>query len=188
MFIGKYKIDSKICNELIEYFHRNEQLHVPGIIDSQNPRIDKDAKASTDLKCFDALDPILNIYINALQKCLEKYMEEYPESTYQQNTFSISVSPNIQMYKPGEGFKKYHYERNGSLATNNRHLVFMTYLNTVKDGGGTEFKYQKKKFKAVKGDTLIWPADWTHTHRGIVSKKYTKYIITGWYYYIHENY
>ena len=56
----------------------------------------------------------------------------------------------------------------------------MTYLNTVKDGGGTEFYYQNKKFKAKEGVTLIWPADWTFTHRGIISKKCEKYIITGW--------
>jgi len=29
--------------------------------------------------------------------------------------------------------------------------------------------------------TVIWPADFTHTHRGIVSKTQEKYIATGWY-------
>ena len=37
-----------------------------------------------------------------------------------------------------------------------------------------------KKYKPKKGLTLIWPAIWTHTHKGVVSKKHTKYIITGW--------
>ena len=62
-----------------------------------------------------------------------------------------------------------------------RHLVFQTYLNTVEDGGETEFIYQQYKCKAVKGKTLIWPADWTHSHRGIISPTEDKYIITGWY-------
>jgi len=30
------------------------------------------------------------------------------------------------------------------------------------------------------GKVIIFPADWTFTHRGIVSKTQTKYIITGW--------
>ena len=38
--------------------------------------------------------------------------------------------------------------------------------------------------KAEKGKTVIWPAEWTHTHRGIVAPKETKYIATGWYGYI----
>ena len=62
-----------------------------------------------------------------------------------------------------------------------RHLVFMTYLNSVDDGGETEFLHQNIKVKPKKGLTLIWPADWTHTHRGVVSPSQDKYILTGWY-------
>ena len=60
----------------------------------------------------------------------------------------------------------------------------MTYLNDVTDDGETEFYYQKIKVKPQKGLTLIWPADWTHTHRGNTSKTQDKYIITGWYSFI----
>lgn len=55
----------------------------------------------------------------------------------------------------------------------------MTYLNDVQNGG-TEFLYQKITTKAKKGLTLIWPSDFTHTHRGQICDK-TKYIITGWF-------
>ena len=54
----------------------------------------------------------------------------------------------------------------------------MTYLNNVKNGG-TEFINQKIITEAEKGLTLFWPSDWTHTHRGVVSKQ-DKYILTGW--------
>jgi hypothetical protein len=57
----------------------------------------------------------------------------------------------------------------------------MTYLNDVDEAGETEFLYQEIKFKPKKGLTLIWPADWTHTHRGIPSLSEEKYIITGWF-------
>ena len=58
----------------------------------------------------------------------------------------------------------------------------MTYLNDVPDGG-TEFFYQKVISPAKKGLTVIWPAEFTHLHRGQVSKR-EKYIITGWYNFI----
>ena len=56
----------------------------------------------------------------------------------------------------------------------------MTYLNDVTDGGETEFKYQKLKVKPVKGKMVMWPTDFTHTHRGITSPTQEKYIATGW--------
>ena len=64
----------------------------------------------------------------------------------------------------------------------NINLVFMTYLNDVEDGG-TQFKYQNLITPAKKGLTLIWPTDFTHTHRGVISQTKEKYIVTGWYSY-----
>ena len=96
-------------------------------------------------------------------------------------SFMISEPVQIQYYEPYDGYRAIHTERDGNDVTMKRHLVFMTYLNTVEDGGGTEFIYQRHKYKAVKGKTLIWPTDWTHTHRGLVSPTEDKHIITGWY-------
>ena len=56
----------------------------------------------------------------------------------------------------------------------------MFYLNTVKDGG-TYFENYDLSLEAVEGRLVIWPAYWTHFHRGIVSKTETKYIATGWF-------
>ena len=58
----------------------------------------------------------------------------------------------------------------------------MTFLNDVPDGG-TEFMYQNITVPAKKGLTLIWPASYTHVHRGQISKNFEKYIITGWFSY-----
>jgi len=76
----------------------------------------------------------------------------------------------IQHYKPGEGFFKWHTENEGYGNSKLRHLVFMTYLNTVEDAG-TEFYHQKITSPAKKGLTLMWPAEWTHTHKGQISKE-----------------
>ena len=51
----------------------------------------------------------------------------------------------------------------------------------VDDGGETEFHWQQLKVKPVKGKTVIWPTDFTHLHRGIVSPTEDKYIATGWF-------
>ena len=63
----------------------------------------------------------------------------------------------------------------------------MLYLNNVPDGG-TEFKYQNIITPAVKGNLIIWPADFTHTHKGVISKTKEKYIATGWFKMEHFHY
>jgi hypothetical protein len=86
---------------------------------------------------------------------------------------------------PTQGFHSWHTERSNARMPNvTRHLVFMTYLNDISDEGETEWKHQGLKVKPEKGLTVIWPADWTYTHRGISSKTETKYITTGWYNYV----
>jgi hypothetical protein len=64
-----------------------------------------------------------------------------------------------------------------------RVLVFMTYLNDVEDGG-TIFKYQNITMPAKKGLTVIWPAHFSHVHKGQITNKGEKYIVTGWYNFI----
>jgi hypothetical protein len=109
-----------------------------------------------------------------------KYIEKYPDAN-KVKKFGVFENINIQQYQPNQGFYPWHCENTGekSLARD-RHLVFMTYLNTVEDGG-TEFKFQNLTIPAKKGLTLIWPATWTHMHRGVISKTSVKTIITGWF-------
>ena len=114
------------------------------------------------------------------------YKETFPFSTYY-SSWKIVDGANIQYYKPGAGFKAWHCERGSAIMpVTTRHLAWMTYLNDVDDGGGTEFFHQKLTIQAKKGLTVIWPADWTYTHRGVVSPTQEKYIITGWFNYFVE--
>ena len=57
-------------------------------------------------------------------------------------------------------------------------------MNTIKKGGGTKFLYQKFIATPNEGDFYIWPAGWSHFHKGVNAPKETKYILTGWCSYI----
>ena len=185
-FIGVYKINNSTCDNLIKLFNDNKEFHCAGGVGG---KINKTAKVSTEMimrpSDFDGTQPGKK-YLNELQECLEKYKKEYDESDIVL-PYKIEENVKIQYYKPGQGFWKYHKENDGGFPNIKRHLVYMTYLNDVTDKGGTQFKYQKKTFKARKGDTLIWPAAWTHTHRGVVSKTQEKYIVTGWWSFYEDN-
>ena len=71
-------------------------------------------------------------------------------------------------------------EVNKTLKGIHRVFAWMTYLNDVDDGGETYFEHFDLKIKPEIGKTLIWPAEWTHAHKGEVLNKGLKYIITGW--------
>ena len=64
-----------------------------------------------------------------------------------------------------------------------RCFAWMIYLNNIRRGGGTEFVYQRVIAKPRAGDLYIWPAGWTHMHRGVNAPKEVKYILTGWFVY-----
>jgi hypothetical protein len=169
----------EICDELIEYFKYNLKYTSKGQTGSKNP-IDEEIKESIDLSVgAKNLDNIILTYRIELDKILKKYLEKFTWAN-DVEYFDIREDYNIQFYPIKGGFKKWHTENNGRESVIKRHLVFMTYLNDVEDGG-TEFYYQDIKTKAEKGLTIVWPAQWTHTHKGIISQTKEKYIVTGWF-------
>lgn len=183
-FIGYYQIDDlTICDDVIDYWKASDKK-VPGL--SYRPDgtsvIDAQWKDSTDvLVLIDEIDPLLTRYVDQLGNAIENYKKEFPWSV-SYGSWKITEGVNIQYYKPGGGFKTWHCERGSALPpVSTRHLAWMTYLNDVSNGGGTEFYHQDLIVQAKKGRTLIWPADWTYTHRGVISDTEEKYIITGWF-------
>tara|TARA_B100001057_G_scaffold137487_1_gene137145 strand:+ start:550 stop:1140 length:591 start_codon:yes stop_codon:yes gene_type:complete len=179
--IGGWFIPKKICSDLIKFI--DSQPLVDGMMysDKGNQEIIKDLKESKEAAVdFQNEDEPFHTYKIHLANVLDKYIKKY--SYVDKNTpFALREKYNLQKYPVGGGFKIWHYENDFNSNINwHRGLVFMTYLNDVEDGG-TEFLYQNLKVPAIKGLTLIWPAFFTHTHKGQISKTKEKYIVTGWY-------
>ena len=183
-FIRGWYIDKNVCTDLITYFE-NSPNKTPGVLNLKGGKqgINKKKKLSTDV-CIRANNQdreILNYY-KELAKVTEAYKKKYKYCNILQRPWALTGDWNLQRYKPNEGYFLKHFEKTGN-STIYRHLTFMTYLNTIKEGGETEFYYQKLKIKPETGLTLLWGCDWTFTHRGITSPTETKYIATGWYSY-----
>jgi len=176
---GWYIDDTSICDDLIEH-HKNSNDKSPGTVNSNGKyQVIPKVKESTDVILIDK--NLVNRYAESLSNACDLYIEKYPW-VVGYDTFTITEYINIQHYRPGGGYFSWHTERNTDVfPISTRHMVFMTYLNDVSDGGETEFYHQKLKVKPEKGLTIIWPADWTFTHRGVVSPSQDKWIITGWY-------
>ena len=179
-FIWGDFINEQVIDDLTHLV--NEEPYYLFTMDGRSNRgVDKNIKDSTDTYLPLLLNhPAIQNYLTALQEVLEKYLDKFPWAGAYEG-FKIKKEINYQWYAPGGGFKVWHTERSGSSSEDqNRHLVYMTYLNDVPDGG-TDWFHQSLYVPAQKGYTVIWPADWTHTHRGHVSETSEKAIVTGWY-------
>ena len=145
-------------------------------------KVDKSIKESLDLSVYgNVMEKYMESYVRELQRVLELYLEKFKYACMSE--FTIKEALCIQKYPIGGGYKTWHQERGSDKSPMvYRHLVFMTYLNDVPDGG-TEWFHQDLYIPAKKGYTIIWPSDWTHLHRGRVSHTKEKMIITGWYSY-----
>ena len=167
-FIEKYKVSKTLCDDLLKYYKKNKQYTMQR----------KDIANTNDSLFFnDSQDPVIKKFFECLTVAITNYAKKYQLH----RPLKTHVSNKIQHYQPGTGFSVLHYERGNGLYDAYRQVVYMLYLNTVKDEGGTQFPYQGIITKAIKGDLILWPADFTHPHAGIVSKTEHKYIVTGWF-------
>lgn len=171
------------CSELINYFETIPEKS-PGYVGGvKGNSVDRKSKNSIEisLNIDEDLSPLILTLKNKLENgvslcCENKYFSFLKDCP----TWKIESGFNIQKYPPTGGYLIDHCEHGPSELFSKRILAWMIYLNDVTNGGGTKFSNQNITIKARTGDLYIWPASFTHIHRGIVSLTQTKYIATGW--------
>lgn len=197
-FIGVWDnfMPSALCNDLINWFQTwqqqaiitNNERDVPltNPYEGQPHAMPGDNQFKTrslgrnDLGCMlDSLNGSLSAQVNQyLQATLNHYCTVYDSLGSVPLT---SWHVKMQQTPEGGGYHVFHHE-DGSYNEAHRTATWMIYLNEDFEGGETEFFYQKRRIKPTTGTVVIWPAGYTHTHRGNLVLKGTKYIITGWFY------
>jgi hypothetical protein len=117
-----------------------------------------------------------------MEQALKEYCRAYPGlAGFPDAEKKLSIQDSkVQKTIPGQGYHVWHHEHGTGGRAHRRLLAFSLYLNTVDEGGETEFLYQTVRFKPIAGQLLIWPAYFTHAHRGNQPLSGEKYIVTGW--------
>ena len=179
-FIQTYDLELEdVCQKIIDFFEReyDEGKSRTGGLKFFNKNRQKICATKT-------LSFSEDVEINELVYCfvsqgIDRYCEDF--SYLKNKEWRLSPSYNIQRYNgEKEGYFSLHNEASGSYPY--RMLAWMVYLNDA--DSGTVFPYQDTTVKPRRGRTLIWPAAWTHPHRGVTPNKGVKYIATGWFYYL----
>ena len=111
-----------------------------------------------------------------LENCVNEYIETF--SILKDHKFLL-YDLKIKKIPSGGGFHAWHFE-NGGIFYSQRTFVVQIYLNDTFEGGETEFLYQNRREEARAGDVLMFPAGFTHTHRGNPPINGSKYIATSW--------
>lgn len=186
-FLYTEKIDEGIVDGIIDFYNTQTIFEKwPGetIDDNGGGMVNPKIKDSLDNPVFTGItDPRVRDFTGEVNRVVNNYVDRFPLCA-KTNIWKMEEFFNLQYYKPGGGYHLWHCERQSSSRSNTyRHLVWMTYLNTVPDGG-TEWFHQDLYIPAEKGLTVIWPADWTFHHRGRKSDTSDKLIATGWYHFL----
>lgn len=177
-------LSPEYCQEVIDYYHQQEGTRIltRQTANESAPKMNKDGSMLYDegeTGTFAlSMNKLLQPYYHAMQDCVNDYISEFGifENV---NPIQISHSIKIQHTKPSEGYHIWHCEH-ASRDTGQRAILAMAYLNTVDEGGETEFLYQSKRIPATQGSIMFCPAGYTHTHRGNPPLSGDKYAITTW--------
>jgi hypothetical protein len=182
MKIGKYSFINKFsnaypkesCNNLIRWFEENKKIAKSGSYGSKNQL--------NNLEICLHLKHVNEFYGlgKSLNKCVKQFTKIYPEVNKDLERWNIHPFIQLMKYEAGNFYHKVHCENDGNKDHLQRAFAWMIFLNTIKKGGGTEFIYQNIIAKPLAGDFYIWPAGWTHLHRGVNAPHEEKYILTGW--------
>ena len=109
-----------------------------------------------------------------ISECFNIYINEY----------SIDRNITSQNFKahrvqPSGGYHQWHHEH--AYETPYRVIAWHLNLEVPKRGGETEFLFQSMRIESKVGQLAIWPAGFTHKHRGNPPLEGQKTYLTGWF-------
>jgi len=131
----------------------------------------------SDIFGSEKFDKLNNDFVNNFwENGVNKYGKYYPSL--------LRIDKKLWGYKiqktlAGEGYHVWHCEDSGPNHTT-RILTYIIFLNDDYTGGETEFLHKNMRLTPKKGTLAIFPANYTHTHRGNPPLTGEKYIMTSW--------
>lgn len=175
-FIKRYDaFDIEFCEKAIEAYQHNKKI---GATCRRNDSYRQDNQIEfnqMDLRNSD----IAKEFFAKLGECVKEYSNELGLQKVLGTTYFKNMLVQGYVADEFESYTAWHCEA-GDLESSDRAYVYMLYLNDDFEGGTTDFMYQKHQEKPKQGKLVIWPAGYTHTHRGGMLLSGEKIIATGW--------
>ena len=167
-------LDQATCDEIIARFEASPDKH-PGLVGdgSETGRVDPEIKQTTELILDGRPEwaDVVSLLHQSIQQQLDVYMQRWAAAFKVELTSEVL---RVQKYEPG-GFFDWHSDNVGGALS--RMITVIWYLNTVEQGGETEYVWQQVQVKPETGSMLMCPVGWTYFHRGAAPVIDNKYIV-----------
>ena len=174
-------ISTAQCASCIEWFWNNEDLHQQGQTYGGDNSI-TNASLHTNLDRKNTIqaypspdDPISDFMTDVMTDGWKQYSKTLPTPQGQPMSFS---DYSVRVYYKGQGKFLEHVDQSAGPNVI-RTFGIILYLNTVDDGGETDFMDYKLKIKPEAGKLVIFPCNYLFRHEGTVPLSEDKYIITS---------
>lgn len=181
-FIGVYEgaLSKEACEGVIQDFERHATTNPPSIVSGSEQYGGSKWRNDYSIFAQGCMPKTAEVINTALQTCVNVYSEKF---FFLKEIRATSDIVKLQRTPPQGGYHIWHAEAM-DRGTAHRVLVWIIYLNDIPDGEGeTEFLWQGVRVKPKAGTCVLWPAAFTHPHRGNPVYSCDKYIATGWYTY-----
>lgn len=200
-FVGKFSqaFDPGFCQHAINYFDRMQDLgfgRSRQVIEGVPAHL-KDTIAFNTTRAVSAgatqrgaaapgqdnigivgVPGIQDYFLAVVWACYQIYTSKYSALATEEAEQGI-YEIKIQKTLIGGGFHVWHWEQVGRSNTS-RIMNVQLFLNDVTEGGETEFLYYPRREPARANTLLIYPGNYTHTHRGNPPISNDKYLINAW--------
>lgn len=175
-------LDLDTCASLIEKFEHCAQVR-RGVLGKNNYQ--PDVKRCSEIGLTEAGWTELDGRVaGGLSRALSRYADDVKTLRFGSNKLN-DTGYLLQKYAKGEssglagGFDGFGWHSDvNDLYSSSRFLAMIMYLNTVHEGGETEFM-DGTIVKPVAGSILFFPPHFEYTHRGLTPLSGPKYILTS---------
>jgi hypothetical protein len=189
-FVGKFEnaFTADYCESAIRYFdsmnrigfgtHTDRLSGFPAHMkDKMSFNTSRAVAAGVDELGIVGVPSMQNHFLDVVWACYRIYTEKFSalDTPAPQGIYEIKIAKT----EIGGGFHVWHWEQD--QRTNcSRIMNVQLFLNDVVAGGETEFLYYPRIEPAKQGTLLIYPGNYTHTHRGNPPRSGAKYLVNGW--------
>ena len=177
IYINEKSLSAELCEELIQLFE-NSNFQDGEVVSGHI----KEVKNTKDFTIPLDDNPKYNKIVKMLSNELQKNVKTYLTKMNVKNTELIIPTLKLQRYTKNEG--KYIYHNDSALNPSKKHIRYINYiwyLNTVEEGGETEF-WGYYNIKPKQGTLVFFPSTDFFPHCGKVPISSDKYILNGWLY------
>jgi hypothetical protein len=179
MLVQEYPnaVARELCAQIIACFERDPARKASAVIIDGKPQLHQFRTGTQLAISLDVPEwkELFMTIVPALRATMESYMAKHKglADLVQYEGLDCTL-PMIERVDAGQGFD-WHYD--GTKTTWKRVVAGLLYLNTINEGGQTEFS-DGLLVQPECGKIVLFPPHWTHFHRGVTPIRETKYVMS----------